>query len=404
MTWFIINHLTNPIQQIIKAVKPYQEGKENVIPEILSKSTNPKDDFGKLAMTLNSLSRRIKSHINTLTIEKNEKEAVLESLVEGVVAVDDELIIRHINAMAVKFIGKDKDELLGQQFMVAKKPIWEELLRRCQQEETVLKTSEKLKIEGRTLFLDIVAAPKKEQSGAVLIIQDNTTNYKILEMRKDFIAHASHELKTPITVIRGFAETLHDNPELPVNTREEVTGKIVRSCERMTSLIKDLLTLSDIEHLQESRLISCDLGEIIDNCVSMLHDAYPAAEVHLHLDQEITVYADPQLLELALWNLLENAAKYSPTPADITIIIRELKDSVRIQIIDKGIGIPQEDIEHVFERFYTVNRMHSKKMGGAGLGLSLVETIIAKHMGTIALHSEVGKGTEFTITLPRRNF
>lgn len=404
MTWFIINHLTNPIQQIIKAVKPYQEGKQNMIPEIYVSSENPKDDFGRLAKTLNSLTQRIQNHINSLTMEKNEKEAVLESLVEGVIAVDNEGVIKHVNQMACHLIEKEKDDLLGQHFSATKKPDWEDLLKRCQHEESVLKKSEKLKIEGRTLFLDIVAAPTKDKSGAILVMQDNTSQHKILEMRKDFIANASHELKTPITVIRGFAETLHDNPELPRNITEEITGKIVRSCERMTSLIKDLLTLSDIEHLQESRLVKCRLDEILDNCITMLLDAHPTAEIHLNYDKdhEFYIQADEQLMELALWNLLENAAKYSTPPADVTITIEEKNDVVQIKIRDKGIGIPPEDVEHVFQRFYTVNRMHSKKMGGAGLGLSLVETIINKHMGRISVSSEVGKGTEFTVILPRK--
>lgn len=404
MTWFIINHLTNPIQQIIRAVKPYQEGTQNVIPEIRIRSSNTKDDFGKLAMTLNSLSQRIQSHINTLTMERNEKEAVLESLVEGVIAVDNSMVVQFSNAMALKFLEKDKNSILGRNFTSAEKPSWEDLLKRCQEREEVLKHSERLKIEGRTLFLDIVAAPKKAQSGAILVIQDNTSQHKIFEMRKDFIANASHELKTPITVIRGFAETLHDNPELPRQTTEEITGKIVKSCERMTTLIKDLLTLADIEHLQDSRLLPCDIIEILEACVSMLQDAHPTAEVDFNFGEagSIAISADKQLMELALWNLLENAAKYSTPPAHITVSVEDRSEEVLITIADKGIGIPPEDVEHIFQRFYTVNRMHSKKMGGAGLGLSLVETIISKHNGKISVESEVGKGTTFTIRLPKR--
>lgn len=402
MTWFIINHLTNPIQQIIRAVKPYQEGVQTAIPEIRIRSSNPKDDFGKLAKTLNSLSQRIQSHINSLTMERNEKEAVLESLVEGVVAVDSSMVVQFANAMALKFI--EKDTILGKHFSSADKPSWEELLKKCQEKEEVLKLSERLKIEGRTLFLDVVAAPKKAQTGAILVIQDNTSQHKILEMRKDFIANASHELKTPITVIRGFAETLHDNPQLPKDTTIEITGKIVKSCERMTTLIKDLLTLADIEHLQDSRLVPCDILEILEACVSMLQDAHPTADVHfdLQLPGPITISADKQLMELAFWNLLENAAKYSTPPADITVAVNEKPEEVAITIADRGIGIPSEDLEHVFQRFYTVNRMHSKKMGGAGLGLSLVETIISKHNGKITVESEVGKGTKFTVRLPKR--
>lgn len=221
-------------------------------------------------------------------------------------------------------------------------------------------------------------------------------------MRKDFIANASHELKTPITIIRGFAEMLHDNPGLPTDTVGEMTTKIVKNCKRMNSLIKDLLTLSDIENIPLSRLVRCDLVKIAEQCTNTLHDIYPDAEVNIHCDKEKTyaVTADPSLLELALMNLLENAAKYSKAPAQIDISLDKMDSKIKITLSDKGIGIPKGDLEHIFERFYTVDKAHSQKLGGSGLGLSIVQTIIHKHFGQIAIDSVLGEGTTFTITLP----
>lgn len=402
MTWFIINHLTNPIQQIINAVRPYQEGSQKTIPEIRIKSTNTQDDFGRLANTLNSLSQKIQSHINSLTSERNEKEAVLESLIEGVIAVDDKLHVNYVNNMALKFIGKKKQNLIGKPFLEVGKEHWLQLLKECRNEKSSKLLTEEMFLEGRKLYLDIVASPKKENGGAVLVIQDKTSHHKMLEMRKDFIANASHELKTPITIIRGFAEALHDNPELPRETTEEVTQKILKNCERMTHLIKDLLTLADIEHLQESRLVPCNLADLAESCGSMLLEAHPSAEFTLNYnkDDDYEVKADGQLLELAIINLLENAAKYSNPPAKISLSLNRYDDVIEIKVKDQGIGIPKDDLEHIFQRFYTVDKAHSRKMGGAGLGLSLVETIIQKHLGKISVESEVGKGTEFTITLP----
>lgn len=402
MTWITINHLTSPIQRIIAAVRPYQEGEVDVLPEISVEIANPKDEFRRLADTLNSLSKKIQMQINSLTRERNEKAAVLESLIEGVVAVDDRMVVTYANRMALRFLGTTRDVLLGNKFNGACPFKCEELLERCQKEHQPLTTDLQIEVEGRKVYLDIIAAPQENESGAVLVMQDKSSHYRILEMRKDFIANASHELRTPITIIRGFAETLHDNPDLPKETRVEILEKIVKSSERMTHLIKDLLTLADIEHLTESQLLPCHLPDVIDNCVSMLREVYPAAVVTVDVEkgEEFDILGDSQLLELALINLMVNAAKYSEAPAQITVGLKRVGGTVELSVADRGMGIPPEDIEHVFHRFYSVDKAHSRRMGGAGLGLSLVETIVEKHRGKISVVSELGKGSTFTIRLP----
>lgn len=403
MTWLIFNHFTKPIHQIINAVTPYQEGKQTTIPEISLKSTRSNDEFGKLAMTLNSLSTKIQKHIDNLTTERNEKEAILESLIEGVVAIDNELQVTYANTMALKLLGTSKETILGQNFSIVQQPKGYALLMDCQKEKKALTDTLTISRQGGVkIYLDIVAAPKGPSGGAILVLQDKSSHYKLLEMRKDFIANASHELKTPITIIRGFAETLHDNPDLPTETRTEVTHKIVKNCQRMTTLIKDLLTLSDIENIPLSRLIECDLYEIITTCCETLHDIFPDAKIVIHKDpgEHFELVADPSLMELAMMNLIENAAKYSTPPIRIDVGMQKIGDKIKISISDQGIGIPPADLEHIFERFYTVDKAHSQKMGGSGLGLSIVQTIIHKHFGQISVQSELGKGTTFTIVFP----
>lgn len=406
MTWFIINHLTSPIQQIINAVTPYQMGKQNTIPEIKLKPTNASDEFGRLAMTLNSLSAKIQKHIDTITAERNEKEAILESLGEGVIAIDAHMNVIYANSMSLKLLGIEREALVGRHFSAAHQSKCHSLLLECQREEKAL--TDTLTISGKSsqkYHLDIIALPKMENSGAILVMQDQTTHYKLLEMRKDFIANASHELKTPITIIRGFAEALHDHPELPKATIFEVTGKIVKNCQRMTTLIKDLLTLSDIENIPESRLIDCDIEDIIQTCCDTLHDAFPDARIAIHKPHQEPMHltADPSLMQLAMMNLIENGIKYSPSPAQVDVAIDKADGNIIITIADKGIGIPNADLEHIFERFYTVDKAHSQKMGGSGLGLSIVKTIIHKHFGQIQVQSEFGAGTTFTIILPSKN-
>lgn len=403
LTWLIINHFTRPIQQIIHAIIPYQEGKQTTIPEIKLRSANANDEFNKLAMTLNSLSAKIQKHIDTITTERNEKEAILESLVEGVIAVDQEMKMTYVNDMALHILNNQREALIGQNVSVIHQPQSYALLMNCQSEKRPLTdTMTIVKDNGIKFYFDIVAAPKGAVGGAILVLQDKSSHYKLLEMRKDFIANASHELKTPITIIRGFAEALHENPDLPEETRSEVTAKIVKNCKRMTTLIKDLLTLSDVENLPLSRLEQFDLYELIKDCCDMVHEIFPTAQIRMHkpVDQEMILIADPSLMELAMKNLIENAAKYSKPPAQIDITMKTNNDKLTIVISDKGIGIPVLDLEHIFERFYTVDKAHSQKMGGSGLGLSIVQTIINKHFGQIAVKSEVGIGTTFTIQLP----
>lgn len=399
LTWFIINHLTSPIQQIINAVAPYQEGKQTTIPEIKLSSTSAKDSFSKLAMTLNTMSNKIQKHIDSLTSERNEKEAILESLVEGVIAVDDGMAVTYANSMAKKFIGKD---LTGQNFSTAQQPQSYALLKSCQSEKTPLTDNFTLVKQNAKIYLDIVAAPKGDNSGAILVMQDKSPHYKMLEMRKDFIANASHELKTPITIIRGFAEMLHDNPELSLETKEEMTQKIVNNCQRMTRLVHDLLTLSDTENIPLSQLEECNLLDIIEQCTQRIHDVFPDAQIKLQHppEEELQVMIDPSLMDLAFMNLFENAAKYSTPPAEIDITLQKEGDKIQMTVADKGIGIPKQDLEHIFDRFFTVDKAHSQKMGGSGLGLSIVQNIIHKHFGQISVESEVGKGTTFTIILP----
>ena len=170
----------------------------------------------------------------------------------------------------------------------------------------------------------------------------------------------------------------------------------------MAALIKDLLTLADIENIPSSRLNDCDLYDLSERCRSMVLEIFPEAEITIDKRKnEVALVADIDLLELALMNLIENAAKYSNRPAHIDIILDETPDEVIVKISDQGIGIPLHDQEHIFDRFYTVDKAHSQKMGGSGLGLSIVKTIVEKHFGTITLQSEIGKGSTFTIILPK---
>ncbi len=403
MTWFIINRLTKPFQEVISAVASYKENEKNPLPKLRSLAVQLKEEeVGKLAITLVSLSDRLQNQIRTMKQERDEKEVLLESLVEGVIAIDSDFRITFVNTSALKFLGLLKSDLIGVHFKDIDQAKAYELLVNCQHEQAPIVDTLRLEVHGAIFYLDIVAVPKKDKTGAILVMLDKSDHYKILEMRKDFIANASHELKTPITIIRGFAETIHDHPDLEAELMHDITGKIVRNCDRMATVIRDLLALADIENIPSSRIQSINLEEQINHVVQTVKQIYKDAEISVfnQTGKEIILEADYDLMELAWTNLISNAAKYSNPPAFITITLSSDNKTVGIEITDKGIGIPKEDLHRIFERFYRVDKAHSRKVGGSGLGLSIVQTIVKKHFGQLTVQSEVGEGTTFKVQLP----
>jgi two-component system, OmpR family, phosphate regulon sensor histidine kinase PhoR len=403
-TSVITHHFSRPINKIIRAIQPYQEGREEHLPQIeLPEARAKRDEFGKLAYTLNSLSERIESHIQTLTNERNERASILDSLVEGVVAVDTEGVVIYANAMALRLLKRNKEGCIGYPFPKDQNELYN-LLAGCQAKRAVVRETFDLSDKGKRLYLDVVAIPRGLASGAILVLQDQTNHYALLEMRKEFIANASHELKTPLTIIHGFSEALYERPEMEPEVVRDIMEKISRNCDRMEKLVKNLLRLADIEHLPLANLQKIDLVDFMEECKEMTLAAYPDATVDVVIDtsRKVEIQADSELLELALTNILFNAAKYSSGPAEITLAVKALpaRSAVQITVADKGIGIPAEDLPHIFRRFYTVDKAHSRKLGGSGLGLSIVETIVQKHFGEISVQSELGVGTKFTIILP----
>lgn len=413
LIWFIFNRLTRPIREIIRAITPYQKGEQTELPEIkLTRTASPTDEFMRLANAFNTLSKKIQEQIDDLKAERNEKEAILESLGEGVIAVNEKMIVLYINFIACKMLGLSRRAVLNKPFEAGGEKVDRELFQKCRellkecQKNGLLVTDSLSTGKERKTYIDLIAAPKAHGTGAIIVLQDKTSHYRVLEMGKDFVANASHELRTPITIIKGYAETLHDVPDLKPKQIAEITEKIGRNCERMENLVTNLLTLADIENLPESRFQESDLISLLENCVHTIHSVYPDSQIEFHKSHDsILIGAEVGLLELAFINILDNAIKYSSPPAKIVIDVEkdEEEEEVVVKISDQGKGIPPEDLAHIFERFYRVDKTHSRKLGGAGLGLSIVKTIIAKHDGMIDVSSILGKGTTFTISLPLRH-
>ena len=398
--WIIIYYLSRPIQIIINAIKPYQEGRAETITKIFI--SNNQSEFCKLAATLNSLSDRIQSHNHTLNHERNIKEIILDSLGEGIIALNGSQEILFINSVASQLLQIDPYKLIGKKIEDLSQKELLPLYKSCLKEHQPIAGN--LTIKDQKKFLEILAVPITTVDGAVLILKDKSSHYRIIEMGKDFVANASHELRTPITIIRGFAETLYEHPELPQTMVHDIITKIVKNCTRMEMLIKNLLTLADIEKLPLSKMYNFDLVALVDNCRQMTQTIWNSAQITITcLTPELYLMSDPDLLELAICNLLSNASKYSNPPAIIRVHLSENISSVFIAVTDQGIGIPPDDLDNIFDRFYTVDKTHSRRLGGAGLGLAITKTIIDKHEGTIHVSSRLGAGSTFTMILPKRS-
>ncbi len=401
-TWLIINRITRPIQQIIDTIAPYQGGREESLPLIHLKSPQS-NEFTKLAYTLNTLSERSQKQIEYLKHQRKETEGILESLGEGVIAFNAAGRITFANGVACQLIGAGHAALMGHTLNQASSRSPDLLLLAHELVMQVLHTSETIvqtwaKQSGPALYLHLLSAPLAGQNGAILVLQNKTSDYKMLEMGKDFIANASHELRTPITVIRGFAETLHDLPKLSSATMLDISDKILRTSIRLEKLVKSLLTLSNVENLSREEFKWVDLLPIVEQCKLLQLAIHPEISIAIHADgSKAMLFLDADVFEMAIMNLLENAIKYSTSPADIAIRI-QTKPHFAFEIEDKGIGIPEGDLPHIFDRFYTVDKARSRKSGGSGLGLAIVRTIVEKHGGNIVVFSKIGKGTRFTIT------
>ena len=330
------------------------------------------------------------------TKTKRSRHSLFDALQEGVVILDWEGRILEINLKGKKLIPRVSigDLFFDHSMMSGHQGLFNNL------KETRVNQMTTVCGENRVAHLKLSILEARKRVLVTLI--DRYEHYQKEQLGKDFVANASHELRTPITIIKGFAETIYDLPEISEGMLQDFTEKIVRNCERMDNLIKNLLTLADLDYLPKARLQECDLVGLVDNCSQTLLTLYSDIQIEsLHNQEMIAIDGDPDLLENAVMNLLENAAKYSNKQALITITVEDRPDSVALTISDHGVGIPSEDLGKVFDRFYTINKSHSRQLGGAGLGLSIVKTIVSKHDAKIEVSSTVGKGTTFTLTFEK---
>ncbi len=362
------------------------------------------------AARLNRLMEEIETKISQLEKREIEQNAVMSSLIEGIIAIDMDERIININRAAAQMFGLIDSDARGRhvQEIVRNSPM-QNLISRSIAEDRAMEEEIVLHGPDGDRFFDMYIAPLRESGGdrlGNLIVLNDVTHLRRLEnVRKDFVANVSHELKTPITSIKGFIETLIDGAIDSPEDARRFLEIISRQADRLNAIIEDLLSLSRIEREAERGEISL----AVDRITPVIQAAVNTCDLKAK-EKNITIefqsVGDPMakinsaLLEQALVNLIDNAIKYSDPGKSVRVNCTTEAKTLRISVIDNGCGIEKSHIPRLFERFYRVDKSRSRKGGGTGLGLAIVKHIVLAHDGRIEVESRPGEGSNFTIELP----
>ena len=362
-------------------------------------------ELSDLAKALNEMATQLQDRILTITQQRNELEAVLSSMAEGVIAVDGQERIVSVNKAAAALLNIDAQYAQGRSVQeVIRITEIHEFIKKTLAKDQPTETDLSLPTEG-SRFFRIYGASLPGSTGAVIVLNDMTRVRSLENLRRDFVANVSHELKTPITSIQGFVEALLEGAMNDHKQAERFLKIIARHSDRLNSIIEDLLTLSRLEEDRERKETSFEVTELKPVLASAIELSSIKAEekqmrielvCHDHTRAKINV----ALLEQAMLNLLDNAIKYSPSGSTIRITAEQKGEQTTISVQDNGCGIAQEHLPRIFERFYVVDKSRSRKLGGTGLGLAIVKHIAQVHGGSVTLESSPDVGSTFTIHLP----
>ena len=368
------------------------------------------EDVRVVAETLNDMAEALKYRLNEITKGKNELAAVFSSMMEAVVVLDESLSIRHINRSALKIMELPESDVYGRSLI-------ETFMNSDLQslaEETLASQSpveRDITFNGdRNLILHahgtrIPPADDKTSGNAIVLVMNDITRTQHLEnMRRDFVANVSHELKTPITNVKGYLETLADGVMDDPETAKRFLAISIRNADRLNAILDDLLSLSRLEQQGgeglefEIRPLDDIIGGAFQYCT--LKSSDKGIDMRFEGEKNLLASVNTLLMEQALNNLIDNAVKYSNEGAVVTVHIEKNGGMADISVIDEGIGIPAKDLPRIFGRFYRVDKARSRELGGTGLGLAIVKHIAIVHRGSVKVNSELGRGSTFTISVP----
>lgn len=403
---YSFRRITKPVIEMAQIARGFAQGKlEQRVPLYTS-------ELGALAKSLNQMAKQLDDRIKTITRQRNELEAILTSMNEGVIAVDSGRHIVSVNRAASELMGIEPEKAYGKTI--------EEVIRNVELLEFVRKTlnsgkplESEMLLAGtgeRYFHLHGVSFPAgtEKHTGALIVLTDMTRMRHLENIRRDFVSNVSHELRTPVTSIQGFVEALRERQiNDPVQVRRYL-DIIAKHSDRLNSIIEDLLSLSRLEQESEKREITFEkvkLKHVLETAIELSETKANEKEVRIELEcpDEIEVKINSALLEQAMLNLIDNAIKYSPAQSSIKIIVTKAEEKVSISVQDNGCGIEAKHLERIFERFYVVDKSRSRKLGGTGLGLSIVKHIAHVHSGFVTVKSKPGAGSTFTVYLPFNN-
>jgi two-component system, OmpR family, phosphate regulon sensor histidine kinase PhoR len=403
---YVSRHISRPIEKLKQGADFFARGD-------LSHRMPGTDlvEIDSLIEALNQMAGQLEDRLNTIVRQKNELTAVLSSMAEGVIAIDMDEQIISINKAAARIFENLTENLLNRSIPeVIRNPDLQKFIRKALSSRENLKEDITLYHRGeRILYVHNTPLEDADgrQSGILVVLSDVTHLRKLENMRKDFAANVSHEIKTPLTAIKGFVETLRTGEVSEPKETERFLAIIEKQVNRLTAIIEDLMKLSKIEQQDEKSEIYLEessVKSVISSAIQTCREKAKAKNITIDFvcPEDISFRIDSRLMDQAMVNLLDNAINYSSEKSDI-LISASLKDKeLMIRVQDHGIGIPKEHLSRLFERFYRVDKARSRDLGGTGLGLAIVKHIAHAHGGRISVDSTPGKGSTFSMHLPTR--
>jgi two-component system phosphate regulon sensor histidine kinase PhoR len=393
-------HMTKSFGEITAVARGLAQGQRGRRVAVQSR-----DEIADLGHVVNQMAEDLETRLTEISEDRVRLQAVLSSMVEGVLVLDRECKILLMNAAIERMFLLEESAVLGRPLI--------EVFRHRQIHQLVQKVLDSGVEQSEEIVMFIpeertfaVQASVSEKGGiaAVLVFHDVTNLKRLERIRKDFVANVSHELRTPLTSIKGYIEALIDGAKDDPQKCIEFLGIIQRHADQLNALLADLLQLSTIESGQyQWQRGPVSISDLIDKAVQLLR---PQAEkkgqaISTALAEGIgPMTGDADKLTQVLINLIDNAIKYTPKGGRITVEAQRREDVIEVIVSDTGIGIPPLEIPRIFERFYRVDRARSREMGGTGLGLSIVKHIVEAHGGKVSVESQFGKGSRFVVTLP----